>query len=63
MSTAPRYQTYYLISDYLQWEGSWELWNGTAVAMSPSLLGPHGRKAVSERIVGTGFRNLVASGE
>jgi len=45
MATAPRYQPHYLISDYLQWEGSWELWNGTAVAMSPSPLGPHERAA------------------
>lgn len=43
MSTAPRYQPRYTFSDYCQWEGDWELWNGTAVAMSPSPLGPHER--------------------
>ena len=45
MSTAPRYEPHYSVSDYLQWEGEWELWNGTAVAMSPSPLGPHERAA------------------
>jgi len=45
MSTAPRYQPHYVVADYLQWEGDWELWNGTAVAMSPSPLGPHERAA------------------
>jgi Uma2 family endonuclease len=43
MSTAPRYQPRYTFSDYCQWEGAWELWNGTAVSMSPSPLGPHER--------------------
>lgn len=43
MSTAPRYQPRYTFSDYCQWEGEWELWNGTAVSMSPSPLGPHER--------------------
>jgi Uma2 family endonuclease len=43
MSTAPRYQPRYTFADYCQWEGDWELWNGTAVAMSPSPLGPHER--------------------
>jgi hypothetical protein len=42
---APRYEPHYSVSDYLQWEGDWELWNGTAVAMSPSPLGPHERAA------------------
>jgi Uma2 family endonuclease len=45
MFTAPRYEPHYSVADYLQWEGDWELWNGTAVAMSPSPLGPHERAA------------------
>lgn len=45
MSTAPRYEPHYSVADYLQWEGDWELWSGTAVAMSPSPLGPHERAA------------------
>jgi Uma2 family endonuclease len=43
MSTAPRYQPHYTIADYRQWEGRWELWNGVAVAMSPSPLGRHAK--------------------
>lgn len=43
MSTAPRYQPHYTVADYCQWSGDWELWNGMAVAMSPSPLGPHER--------------------
>ena len=43
MSTAPRYEPRYTFADYCQWQGDWELWNGTAVAMSPSPLGPHER--------------------
>ena len=43
MSSAPRYEPRYTFSDYCQWEGDWELWNGTAVSMSPSPLGPHER--------------------
>jgi len=45
MSTAPRYEPHSSVTDYLQWEGEWELWNGTAVAISPSPLGPHERAA------------------
>ncbi len=45
MSPAPRYQPHYSVADYLQWEGDWELWDGVAVAMSPSPLGPHDRAA------------------
>ena len=30
MSTAPRYQPRYTFADSCQWEGDWELWNGTA---------------------------------
>lgn len=41
MSTASRYQPHYTVDDYVQWEGRWELWSGTAVAMSPSPTGRH----------------------
>ena len=33
---ARRYTPHYTIADHAQWEGDWELWHGTAVAMSPS---------------------------
>lgn len=43
MSTARKYQPYYTVTDYQHWKGDWELWYGTAVAMSPSPFGPHER--------------------
>lgn len=43
MSTNHRFQPHYTVDDYQQWEGDWELWFGTAVAMSPSPFGPHER--------------------
>lgn len=42
MSTA-RYLPQYTYEDYLQWEGDWELWFGTAIAMTPSPFGAHER--------------------
>lgn len=36
MSTAPKYVPHYTVTDYQQWDGDWELWQGTPVAMSPS---------------------------
>lgn len=42
MSLVPRYIPHYTVEDYRHWEGDWELWNGAAVAMTPSPFGPHG---------------------
>gem|GEM_PF-3546515 len=42
MSTAPQYTPHYTVDDYQLWEGDWELWNGVAVAMTPSPFGRHG---------------------
>ena len=44
---APKYNPHYTISDYQGWEGSWELWNGVAVAMTPSPFGRH-QKALTK---------------
>ena len=41
MSTAPKYLPHYTVEDYNLWEGDWELWQGTAVAMTPSPFGRH----------------------
>lgn len=41
MSTASNYRPHYTVDDYQLWEGDWELWNGTAVAMTPSPFGRH----------------------
>ena len=42
MSTAPKYNPHYTIDDYQLWKGDWELWEGVAVAMTPSPFGRHG---------------------
>ena len=41
MSTAPQYIPHYTVADYAQWKGDWELWQGIAVAMTPSPFGRH----------------------
>jgi len=43
MSTVPRYLPHYTVTDYEQWEGDWELWQGIPVAMTPSPFGRHQR--------------------
>lgn len=43
MSSAASYKPHYTYQDYLHWEGDWELWFGTAIAMTPSPFGPHER--------------------
>lgn len=42
MSRIPEYTPRYTVEDYRLWEGDWELWNGAAVAMTPSPFGKHG---------------------
>jgi Uma2 family endonuclease len=42
MSTAPKYIPHYTVEDYQLWEGDWELWDGVAIAMTPSPFGKHG---------------------
>ncbi len=49
MSTAPNDRPHYTVADYQQWPGDWELWEGAAIAMTPSPLGRH--QAVSARLV------------
>lgn len=41
MSSASQYQPHYTVDDYQRWEGDWELWDGVAIAMSPSPFGRH----------------------
>jgi len=41
MSTVRKYEPHYTVEDYQHWDGDWELWHGTAVAMSPSPFGGH----------------------
>tara|TARA_R110002072_G_scaffold172205_1_gene326120 strand:- start:20650 stop:21306 length:657 start_codon:yes stop_codon:yes gene_type:complete len=41
MSSAYEFSPHYTASDYQHWEGDWELWEGIAIAMSPSPFGRH----------------------
>ena len=43
MNEALRYLPHYTVDDFRLWEGDWELWQGTAVAMTPSPFGRHGK--------------------
>lgn len=60
MATAARFQTHYTVADYRHWEGRWELWNGLAVAMSPSAGGRHAK--VHRRIVAALANAIDAAG-
>jgi Uma2 family endonuclease len=60
MSTAARFQTQYTVADYRRWEGRWELWDGMAVAMSPSAGGRHAK--VHGRIVAALANAIDAAG-
>jgi Uma2 family endonuclease len=41
MSAAINYAPRYTIEDYRLWKGDWELWDGIAIAMTPSPFGRH----------------------
>lgn len=56
MSSADRYSPHYTIDDYRLWEGDWELWQGTAVAMTPSPFGRHGGMLMR---LGTALTNAI----
>ena len=43
LSAALKFAPHYTHKDYVQWMGDWELWEGIAVAMSPSPFGRHQR--------------------
>ncbi len=46
MSSAEKYTPQYTVVDYQLWEGDWELWAGSAVAMTPSPFGRHSKLLV-----------------
>ena len=60
MSTVPKYTPHYTLADYAQWSGDWELWQGTAVAMTPSPFGKH--QFVGANLVGL-LRNALRGTE
>ena len=41
MSAAINYAPRYTVEDYRLWKGDWELWDGIAIAMTPSPFGRH----------------------
>jgi Uma2 family endonuclease len=41
MSLASQYAPRYTVEDYSNWKGDWELWEGLAIAMTPSPFGRH----------------------
>ncbi|EKJ99243.1 protein containing DUF820 [Rhodopirellula baltica SH28] len=41
MSSAYESSPHYTANDYQHWEGDWELWEGIAIAMTPSPFGRH----------------------
>ena len=41
MSSAMKFAPRYTIEDYRLWQGDWELWDGIAIAMTPSPFGRH----------------------
>ncbi|QEG42618.1 Uma2 family endonuclease [Roseimaritima ulvae] len=46
-SASPRYLPHYTVDDFSQWQGDWELWDGIAVAMTPSPFGRHQQVAAN----------------
>ncbi len=59
MSAVSKFVPRYTVSDYQLWKGDWELWEGYAVAMTPSPFGRHQRLAFK---LGTLFENAIAKG-
>ena len=41
MSAGSQFAPRYTVNDYRHWQGDWELWDGVAIAMSPSPFGIH----------------------
>ncbi|MDZ4850843.1 MAG: Uma2 family endonuclease [Pirellulaceae bacterium] len=41
MSAIHKLAPHYTVSDYALWKGDWELWEGIAIAMTPSPFGRH----------------------
>jgi Uma2 family endonuclease len=41
MPAALKFVPHYTVDDYSHWKGDWELWEGIAIAMSPSPFGRH----------------------
>ncbi len=64
MSTALKFAPRYTIDDYSRWQGDWELWEGIAIAMSPSPFGMH-QAIVSRlsRLLGVAIESTTCDAE
>lgn len=64
MSSAYEFSPHYTASDYQHWEGDWELWEGIAIAMSPSPFGRH-QSLVSRiaRLLGNAVEEIDCNAE
>lgn len=60
MSPAIKYAPHYTLEDYRLWKGDWELWDGIAIAMTPSPFGRH--QAVAAALVSELRMALRAAG-
>lgn len=64
VSTAIQFAPRYTIDDYSLWQGDWELWEGIAIAMSPSPFGIH-QAIVSRlcRLIGVAIESAACDAE
>ena len=60
MSSALKFIPHYTVKEYCQWQGDWELWEGIAVAMTPSPSGRHQRVLFS---LATMLHNAIRQAE
>lgn len=58
MSSALKYSPRYTVDEYRLWKGDWELWDGIAIALSPSPFGKHQAILVA---LASELRNAVRS--
>lgn len=64
MPVASKFAPLYTLDDYSLWQGDWELWEGMAIAMSPSPFGIH-QAIVSRlcRLIGGAIESAACDAE
>jgi Uma2 family endonuclease len=64
MSAVQNFVPHYTVADYALWKGDWELWEGYAVAMTPSPFGRHQRLVTRiSRLLGNALESVNCSAE
>ena len=64
MNAAVKFVPHYTVDDYALWKGDWELWEGIAVAMSPSPFGAHqGVVTRLSRLIGVAIEAVLCDAE